>query len=107
MISRRFIRQDMMMMMTLTSSISQKSRFGQGVRLGFLQCLRQSMYLNSSARMYETLLQILLLISILTKPLLPLSSLQDDVNISSDQSRDLFSLRGLDTVVLVLIVSEV
>ena len=55
----------------------------------------------------EALLQIFLLVSVLAEPFLPLSPLEDDVNIPGNQGGYLFSLSGLDTVVLVLVVSEV
>ena len=55
----------------------------------------------------EALLQIFLLVSILAEPFLPLSPLEDDVDIAGYQSCYLLSLSGLDTVVLVLVVPEV
>ena len=55
----------------------------------------------------EALLQIFLLVSVLAEPFFPLSPLEDDVNIPGNQGGYLFSLSGLDTVVLVLVVPEV
>ena len=65
------------------------------------------MNFNGSARMNETFFQVFLFIAILTKPLFPLSSLEDDVNVASNEGSDLFSICGLYTVVLVLVVSKV
>ena len=65
------------------------------------------MNFNGTTGTDEALLQIFLLIAILAEPLLPLSPLEDDVNIPGNQGGYLFSLSGLDTVVLVLVVPEV
>ena len=65
------------------------------------------MNFNGSARADEAFLQILLLIAVLSEPFLPLPPLQDDVNVAGNQGRDLLALRGLDAVVLVLVVPEV
>ena len=65
------------------------------------------MNFNSSARMNETFFQVFFFISILSKPLFPLSSLEDDVNVASNEGSNLFSISGLDTVVLVLVVTKV
>ena len=55
----------------------------------------------------EAFLQILFFIAVLAEPFLPLPPLEDDVNVAGDQGRDLLALRGLDAVVLVLVVPEV
>ena len=65
------------------------------------------MNFNGPARADEALLQIFLLIAILAEPLLPLSPLEDDVDIAGYESCYLLPLSGLDTVVLVLVVPEV
>ena len=65
------------------------------------------MNFNGSTGTDEALLQIFLLVSVLAEPFLPLSPLEDDVNIPGNQGGYLFSLSGLDTVVLVLVVPEV
>ena len=65
------------------------------------------MNFNGPARADEALLQIFLLVSVLAEPFFPLSPLEDDVNIPGNQGGYLFSLSGLDTVVLVLVVPEV
>ena len=65
------------------------------------------MNFNGTAGTDEALLQIFLLVSVLAEPFLPLSPLEDDVNIPGNQGGYLFSLSGLDTVVLVLVVPEV
>ena len=65
------------------------------------------MNFNGSTRMNETFFQVFLFIAILTEPLFPLSSLEDDVNVASNEGSDLFSICGLYTVVLVLVVSKV
>ena len=65
------------------------------------------MNFNGTARADEALLQIFLFISVLAEPLLPLSPLEDDVDIAGNEGCYLLSLCGLDTVVLVLVVSEV
>ena len=65
------------------------------------------MNLNCSARADEGLLHRLLFVSILSKSLFPLPSLQDDVDVASDEGADVFALSGLHTVVLVLVVAKV
>ena len=65
------------------------------------------MNLNCPARADEGLLHRLLFVSILSKSLFPLPSLQDDVNVASDEGADVFALSGLHTVVLVLVVAKV
>ena len=65
------------------------------------------MNLNCSARADEGLLHGLLFVSILSKPFFPLPSLQDDVDVASDEGADVFALSGLHTVVLVLVIAKV
>lgn len=65
------------------------------------------MNLNCPARADEGLLHRLLFVSILSKSLFPLPSLQDDVDVASDEGADVFALSGLHTVVLVLVVAKV
>ena len=76
-----------------TARVSKQARFGEGVCFGLLEVGRESMNLNGPARRYEGLLQHFLLVTILAKPLLTLPTLQDDVDVASDQCRDLFSCR--------------
>ena len=65
------------------------------------------MNFNGTAGSDEALLQIFLFIAVLTEPFLPLSPLEDDVDIAGYQGGYLLPFSGLDTVVLVLVVSEV
>ena len=65
------------------------------------------MNLNCAAGADERLLHRFFLVSIFSKPLLPLPSLQDDVNVAGNEGTDVLALSCLHAVVLVLIVSKV
>ena len=65
------------------------------------------MNFNCSTRTDEAFLQILFFIAVLAEPFLPLPPLEDDVNVAGNEGGNLFPLSGLDTVVLVLVVSKV
>ena len=65
------------------------------------------MNLNCTAGADERLLHRFFLVSIFSKPLLPLPSLQDDVNVAGNEGTDVLALSCLHAVVLVLIVSKV
>ena len=91
----------------LTSWVSKDAGVCQWIGLSFFQSLRQTMNLNCPAGADERFLHRFLLVPVLSKSLLPLPPLQDDVNVAGNEGADMLALSCLHTVVLVLVVSKV
>ena len=72
-----------------TAGVSKQAGFGEVVGLGLLESGGEAVYLDGPAGGDEGLLQHLLLVPVLAKPLLTLPPLQDDVDVAGDQRRDL------------------
>ena len=79
-----------------TSRVPEDARFGQVAGFHLLVAgARKPDHGDGSTGCDEVFLHGLLLVAVVTEPLLPLATLQDDVDVSGDQLRDLLPLGGL------------
>ena len=79
-----------------TSRVSEDSWFGQVAGLDLLVARAgKSDHGDGASGGDEVFLHGLLLVAVVAEPLLPLPTLQDDVDVSGDQLRDLLAFGGL------------